>query len=418
MSITTLYGVTLTIEAALSAATGSYGTWDAGKWDTSTWGPDETWVDISAYVRSISTTRRLSRDVQTWQSGTATIILDNRDARFTAANLAGPYVTAGVTGIRPWRPIRVRAAWAGVTYDVYRGYALAWNEGYVEPFPNGGDAFVTVACEDEWSALARFDGLTQTPIGAGETTGNRIHRILSNAGYAGARMIDVGSFTVQATDLSSNAVAELQLTNDSEGGGLYISRNGTVVFEDNLSLIENTRSNTIQATWGDGPGELPYSAVSPSYDGQLTVNIAAWSRVGGATQTVTDETSRALYRDKRNTRTDLICETDPQVNTLAVFFVQKFAQPEDRIDSVDIKPRGNPNLLFPAVLSREVRDLCRAVRRPPGGITVTRDGHISGISHAITADNWITTFEFWSAAVYQGVGRWDSAKWDQSTWFF
>jgi hypothetical protein len=418
MSITTLYGVTLTVEASLSAATGTYGAWDAGLWGTATWGPDEVWTDISAYVRSISTARRLSRDVGTWQSGTATIVLDNRDARFTAANPAGPYVTAGVTGIRPWRPVRVRATWAGTTYDVYRGYALAWDEGYAEPYPNGGDAFVTVPCEDEWSALGRFDGLAQTPAGAGETSGARVHRILNAAGHAGARMVDAGSNTMQATDLSNNAVADLKLTTDSEGGSLFISRAGTVVFERNTALIENARSNTIQATFGDGPGELPYSAVSPSYDGNLTINIAAWSRVGGAVQVSTNETSRALYRDKRNVRSDLMCQTDAQVATLAAFFVQRFAAPEDRIDSVQIRPRNNAGLLFPAVLGREVRDLCRAVRRPPGNITVTRDGHISGISHEITGDNWVTTFEFWSAAVYQGVGRWDLATWDQSTFFF
>jgi hypothetical protein len=53
MSISLYRGtVTLTVEAALSAATGSYGAWDSGIWDTSTWGPDVVWTDVSGYPRT------------------------------------------------------------------------------------------------------------------------------------------------------------------------------------------------------------------------------------------------------------------------------------------------------------------------------------------------------------------------------
>jgi hypothetical protein len=401
-----------------SAATG-FGAWDTAQWDSATWGPDEIWTDISAYVRTVDTDRRFDRIAQRWESGTATITLNNLDARFSPSNLTGPYVTYGVTGIRPWRPIRIRATWGGTTYDVYRGYAVSWRETYEDPFPGGGGAYVTVSCVDEMDALSRFDGLATTPVGAGELAGLRIHRILNNAGHTGARMIESGNVTMQATDLSMNAAEELRLTTDSEGGSLYISRAGTVVFKRNYALIEDTRSNTIQATFGDGSGELGYSAVQPAYDGDLMTNIVAWSRTGGTTQTSADQTSRALYGDKRDTsKTNLMCSTDQQVSNLADFRVQVFGKPEDRIAAVEIRPRGNPTVLFPQVLGREVRDLVRAVRRPPGGITITRDCHIAGIAHSITGENWITTFTLWSASVYQSVGRWDLAVWDQSTFFY
>jgi hypothetical protein len=418
MSLTTMYGVTLTVEAALSAATGSYGAWGTGLWNTATWGPDEVFQDISAYVRSVSTTRGFERNVQAWQAGTATLELLNFDGRFSPSNLTGPYVTAGVTGVRPWRPIRIRAAYNGVTYDVYRGYALAWQETYAEAFPGGGGAYVTVPCVDELGALARFDGLAQLAVGAGETSGVRMHRVLDNAGHSGTRSIDPGNVTVQATTLAQNAVTELKLTADSEGGALYIGKDGAVVFERNYALIENARSNTIQATFGDGAGELPYSDVALTYDGDLMANIAAFARVGGTAQTSTNETSRALYRDKRYSRSDLICQTDLQVANLADFYVQAYGQPEQRITTIEVKPRNSPALLFPQVLGREVRDLIRAVRRPPGGYTITRDCHIAGISHQISKDDWVTSFDLWSASVYQGVGRWDVATWDTSTWFY
>jgi hypothetical protein len=403
----------------ISSTTVGFGAWDTAVWDTALWGPDEIFVDISDRVRSISIDRHFSRDMQVWESGTATIILNNFDARFSPANLGGPYVSYGITSIRPWRPLRIRATWGGVTYDLYKGYAVSWNESYDQPSPNGGGAYMNVSCVDEMASLARFGGLAVTPVGAGELSGSRIHRVLNIAGHTGTRVVDAGNVTMQATDLSANAVEELKLTTDSEGGGLYVGKDGAVVFEDSTALVENARSNTPQAVYGDGPGELPYSDVQPAYDGDLLVNIASWSRTGGTTQTATDEISRALYRDKRDTsKTNLMCSTDAQVATLAQFFVQRFSKPEDRIASVTIKPRNNPIALFPAVLSREVRDLVRARRRPPGGITITRDCHIAGIAHEIDGENWVTTFTLWSASVYQGVGRWDVATYDNSTYFF
>jgi hypothetical protein len=364
MPLTTVYGITLTVEAALSTAIGTYGIWGTGLWDTATWGPDETWVDISQWVRKITVDRHFSREMQVWESGAANLELDNRDGRFSPANLTGPYAVGGITGIRPWRPIRVRATWNGVVYDVYRGYALDWVDAYDPEGPDVG-VVCTVPCADEWGSLARFKGLAMTPVGAGETSGARVHRILNN--YA---------------------------------------------------LIENPRSNTVQATFGDGVDELPISDAVPSYAGDLLVNIAAFQRVGGTVQTKTNETSRALYEDARESRTDLICETDVQAANLADFYVQRFGQPEQRISQIEITPWSSPARLWPQVLGREVRDLIRVNRRPPGGYQIIGDAHISGIAHEITDENWITKFSLWSASVYQGVGRFDIGLWDSAKWFF
>jgi hypothetical protein len=57
LSVTWRDGVTITVRAALSAATGSYGVWDTSVWNTATWGPDVIWTDISADVRSFKVDR-------------------------------------------------------------------------------------------------------------------------------------------------------------------------------------------------------------------------------------------------------------------------------------------------------------------------------------------------------------------------
>lgn len=419
MPFVTPDGVTVIVEAALDASVGSYGAWDSAIWNTSTWGPDVVFQDISQWVRSFTTQRKFSRDIQTWEAGTATVVLNNVDGRFSPANLAGPYVTGGITGIRPWRPLRIRAVYLGQAYEIYRGYATAWKDTYVEPYPGGGHVITTVPCVDELAALARFDGLEQASQGAGELSGLRIQRILNNAGHTGRRDIDLGRNTLQATTLAQNAVTELKLTADSEGGALYVNRTGTVVYDQGYALIDNDRSHFVQATFGDQPGDLPLADMSTSYDGDLLVNIAAFARTGGTQQQSVNQTSRALYGDKRYSRTDLLNDNDADVTILADFWVQQYGQPELRVDSITVKPRNNPTALFPQVLDREVRDLIRARRTPPGGYQISQDCHIAGISHTVSEDlNWTTVFDLWSAQVYQGVGRWDEAVWDQSTFFY
>lgn len=420
MPATTLYGLTYTVEVALSAATGSYGAWDAGLWNTATWGPDVVWTDVSQWVRSIGTQRQFDRTARTWDIGVASVELLNVDGRFSPVNLAGPYVTAGVTQVRPWRHIRIAFTWAGITYPVYRGYVVDWRETWVESSPGAGMAITTMQCVDEMGSLARFDGVPLPEIGGSETTGRRIHRILDNAGHAGMRDVDDGRMTCLPTTLDRNAAEELKLTADSEGGAVWVDRSGTLMFSNIYALIEDSRSNTIQATFGDAGAEQPYNDVGSEYNGDLLVNIAAFARAGGEDQIVADSTSRALYGDKRESRTDLVTEVDTQVATIAALWVQRFKDPEYRLTSVRVLPRTKPTQLFPAVLGREVRDLVRVKKRPPGGFTISQDVFISGISHTVTADDFVTVFDLSSGQPYTAytTDRFGVAVWNTSTWFY
>lgn len=418
MSLTWFDGVQLTLEAALSASTGSYGAWNAGLWGTATWGPEILYQDVSPFFRSMKTSRGFGREVQAWQAGTAMAVLSNRDARFSPSNLTGPYVVAGVTGIRPWRPLRFRATYAGITYDVYTGYVTDWLEAWAD---GHADATVTLPCVDEYARLAAVEGAEVPAIGGGESSGQRVHRLLDAAGHTGPRNVDMGSITVQPTTLSTTTTTELELTADSEGGAAYVTADGVVTFDRQNALLEETRSNTIQAVFGDGTGsELPCRDIQVAYVGDLLSNAAAFSRVGGLPQTSLDNTSQALYGPRRKTRTDLICEADTQVQGLADWWVARYKDPELRVTQLKVKPRSNPARLFPQVLGLRVRDLVRVVARPIGGRTITRDCFIAGISHEISQDDWTTTIDLWSATPYTSyvTSRWDVATWDGATWFY
>jgi hypothetical protein len=195
-----------------------------------------------------------------------------------------------------------------------------------------------------------------------------VHRILNNVGFTGGRDIDVGRNTVQATDLSKNAGDELTTVVDSEGGALYVDRDGMVVFDDQYSLLETARSNTVQATFVDANvgGSMPYSDVAMSWNAELIKNIVTFQRTGGTVQQAVDLTSRALAGDSPENRTDLINDTDSQVLNLANFYLARYKDPEYRPKQLVLKPRANMTGLAPQALGRRVRDLvgCSASRAP------------------------------------------------------
>lgn len=420
MSVTGWSGVTLTVEVALSAATSIYGVWNTGIWDSSTWGPDVVFTDISAYVRRLTTNRAFSRGVQTWQSGSATVILNDRDGRFNPSNLSGPYVSTGVTQIRPMRPIRITASYAGTTYPVYRGYVTDWSESWSGGAVGKGDAYTTLSCADEFAIFANVDGMAVTPVGAGDLAGARVHRWLDAAGHTGERDIDLGVNTMQATDLSDDTLQGLEATVTSEGGALYVDGAGVVVFDQQTALIDNTRSVISQVTFADDGTGLPYVDAEVAYNSDLVVNYAAFTRTGGSAQTVADATSRALYGTRRRTDTNLICETDAQALALAQWRVQQGKDPELRFTKITLKPRKAPSTLYPQVLGRLVRDQITVKRNPPGSFAITQACHIAGVSHEITPDSWTTTWQLWSATPYvaYAASRWDTGKWDSALWFF
>lgn len=104
-----------------------------------------TWVDVTSYVREITTRRGRTDPFQDFGAGTATIVLDNRDRRFDPLNTAGPYYGQ----LTPRRQIRIRAtntvSGTPTTYPVFRGYVTGWPVSITDA---GFDSTVTIEAFD------------------------------------------------------------------------------------------------------------------------------------------------------------------------------------------------------------------------------------------------------------------------------
>jgi hypothetical protein len=371
-----------------------------GKLGTATLGPDAVWTDVTAYVWSASTQRGASRaesPVLHYDAGTATVALDNSDRRFDPTNLTGPYVAAGATEVTPMRAVRLRATWAGVTYDLWRGYADSW--GITYNGPNWSQC--TLTATDGFKVLSNYDRIAVSAVGAGEAAGTRIGRVLDSVSWSATdRVIATGDTTLQATTLDGDALTEMYLDSDTEIGELYMDGAGRVVFRNRQALLEDARSNTPQATFGDSGTELPYTSVTIAYDEATLANLVQVGRVGGTVQVSQDVPSQNTYLTRTFNRTDLLMQTDAAAAEYAGFIKFVGKDPELRFATLVVNPLADAAHLFPQVLSREIGDRVTINRRPPGGGTITRDVFIRGIQHDITPATWLTTWTLQSASKY------------------
>lgn len=405
---------TLLVEAgfAVGASTSTYFTLDdpvRGKLDTGTLAPDVVWTDISAYAMALPVARRgVSRvdgPVLRYEAGRAQLVLNDSDRRFDPSNLSGPYVSGGVTQVKPLVAVRIRVTYGSTTYDVWRGFAESWVANYHGP----NLTTCTLSCVDAVKLLSADDRAASASTGAGDDTGARIDRILNSVSWpATDRIIATGNSTLQATTLAGKAWPEMQAAAESEIGELYIDAAGRVVFRNRLAVLVDARSNTSQATFGDGGGaELPYEDVTGDYSDDQLYNKARITRAGGAEQTASDATSIAQYLTHTYPNTDLLLETDGAALDYAGWVVSQAKDPEQRFDSLQIFALDSDPvteaLKMAQVFGREIGDRITVIRRPPGGGTATtREVIIRGIEHRATpSDGWRTTFALQSATRLQ-----------------
>lgn len=371
-------------------------------------GADDVWTTIPPRcVRSWSVKRGAGmgdNPTLRFDPGTASIVLNDGDRRFDPENLLGPYVSAGVSQVLPEVRVRIRAVWNGISYPIFRGSSDDFQPTYDGNFWTLSNLTAT----DASKVFAAQDRAAVTPAGAGEDSGARINRILDQTGWpAGDRVIATGDTTLQATDLSGNQLAELQLVQDTEGGEFYIDAEGRTVFRNRRATLEDARSATAQAVFGDGgfaaTGEIPYADVLMSTPSDTLINVINVSRVGGTEQVVEDAVSKARYLPKGHTRTDLLMETDDAALQWAYWLKYQYSTPARRCSRLSFNtPRPEVESTFwPNMLGRDFGDRITVKRRPAGGgDPIVKDCFVRGVEHVSDGVTWTSAFVLQSADRY------------------
>jgi hypothetical protein len=305
------------------------------------------------------------------------------------------------TMVTPQVKVAIRAEYGGISYPLWSGFAVDWEPQYNGP----AHSYCVLTATDGLGYLAQDELRTElgSPTGAGELSGDRINRILDSASWPtgpGARNVDTGTVALQGTTLGGPPLEELQATADAELGAIYVTGDGQFRFTSRQAILNNPDSADSQATFGSGPGELPYIDRELEHQSTRLVNTIIYGIRNGTSHTLTDSGSVTRYLSRPYSNTDLLLTSDDDALQWASLILYQNKDPEQWFNSVTIDPRPIPDTLFPLILNSEIGDRETIRRRPPGMPAISRDCFIRGISHEYRTGYWRTQWVLQSAEKY------------------
>ena len=381
MSVAFDSNVTLTCEIAF----------DSNPLDSS-----QTFTDVTAYLRSFETTRGRISDLAEFQTGTATVVLDNRDNRFSPNQSTHYYdSSAGRTKIQPLKRLRIRATHSSTTYDIFHGF--------VESFPvqyagQGYDASTKIRVVDAFKLFfnATLDGVgwrlgisklgsttRLTLTQAQELSSVRVKNILDSFGYSN-QAISTGQLQVQTQPDTDDLLTAIRKVEQAENGTFFIAGNGNATFRDRNYRLTNT--TTPSATFGQGGGELPYVDIMSAYDDSKIINTVQRTRTGGSTQVAIDSDSVERFGAHVLTESGTLNVSNADAASIAEQKVVANSIPQTTVESLSFAPQQNTGLWAKA-LGLDIGSFVEAKVTTPSSTVETYDLFIERIKHKVDARN-------------------------------
>jgi hypothetical protein len=343
--------------------------------------------DFSASTTQISIRRGRNILQDTYDAGQATCKILDPLGYFDPQNTSSPIYGY----VLPGRKLRISATYSGTVYYLFSGYTTEYRYTY----PVGQDvAYVTVSAFDAFKIFNTSAVTTVAGATAGQTSGTRISAILNQISWpTSMRDIDAGTTpTLQADPgTSRSALSALKTVEATEFGAFYMSPAGDAVFQDR-AFTASSAGATPTVFNQDGSG-INYAGLKFALDDKQIYNQANITRTGGTLQTASDATSITAYFAHTVTMNSLLMETDADALNLALAYVASRKDTSIRIDSITL------DLMTPSYSTGVVAGLSLDYFSPitvtnlqPSGSTITKTLQVQGVSHDITPNSWITTF--------------------------
>ena len=341
-----------------------------------------TFVDLTSIVESVNLTRGRSRQLDQFNSGTATIAFNNQTEILNPTNTSSPYYPF----ILPRCPVQILAN--GI--PIYTGVITDWNLDY----DISNKDMMYASCADNFTVLANQALNAVTP--SSQATGARINTILdlTEINYQGARSIDTGSSTLGAYAIDQDTVClnYLQQVNTSEQGYLFMSANGTLTFKGRSSVLNPVAGATFNT---DGTG-LPYQTLINQYGDELLYNYIITQSPAGAVQTTSNAASIAFYQAQQYAVTNLLNSTTAEVAGLGNYLLGKYKDPVLRFTGLSTQLTALTSANQNIALTLDLTSICTVVKNFVAGTpaTETQTLIVSGVSHNITPGSHIISYTF------------------------
>jgi hypothetical protein len=365
-----------------------------GKLDTGTLGGIQ-FADLTTLVQSVNINRGRSRQLQEFNTGTATVSFWNKSRDLDPLNTDSPYwnTSANMTGIVPRLPIQILAN--GI--PIFTGVIQDWNVDY----DLGNNDIVYASCADDFTILASNSLLDHTV--AAELSGARINTVLdySEVLYQGPRAIGTGSSILGATAASvdfsipqgTSLLNYLQTVTTSEQGYLFVASDGTLTFKGRTQVL----NPNVDAIFTGDPGVgVPFQSLMNEFGDELLYNVIVTESPAGGPFTATDNDSVAQYQAQTYSLTSLLNGTASEVQSLGQYLLGKYNQPQLRFTGLSTQLLALDDTKQNICLNLDLTDICSVVKHFVVGSpsSVTQTVIVTGISHNITPGSHIIAYTF------------------------
>jgi hypothetical protein len=352
-----------------------------GLLDTGTLGGLQ-FADLTSLVESVNITRGRNRQLDQFNSGTATVTFDN------ASRILDPLNTASVfyPFVLPRCPIVITAN--GI--PIYSGLVVDWNLDY----DLANQDMMYARCADDFTVLANQALNAFTP--SAQLSGARVAAVLDRPeiNYQGARQIGTGSSNLGAYAVSAetNVLNYLQLVTTSEQGYLYISADGTLTFKGRTEVL-NQPANAVFTSNGTA---LPYQTLTNEFGDELLYNYIVTESPAGGPFDATDTTSQALYQSQQYSVTNLLNSSASEVEALGQYLLGKYKDPVLRFTGLSNQLAALSFADQDACLNLDLTEIASITKTFVQGTpsSVTQTVIVSGISHSITPASHIIAYSF------------------------
>ena len=325
--------------------------------------------DVSEFLLGVQVNRGKSRELDRYNAGQSSVLLDNRARTFDPLYTSSPYFGQ----IVPHREIRIKSNGSAVFYGVVDD----WNLDYS---PNG-DNTASAFSSDGFTLLATQSLTAHTATS--ELTGARVNAVLDRSEVswpASTRNVETGKATLQAdiVDEGTNVLEYLQIVEKSEPGSVFIGKDGYFNFQQRTQDISSTAVKTFA---DDGTG-INFNNLQVVYGSEQLYNKIVITRANGTAQTANDTDSQNQYGISTLDQDNLLLNTDTASAELAAFLLSRYSEPEYRFEALEIELANLSTAQQNEVLSLELTDVVRVKFTPNGiGSAIDQYALITGVTH-------------------------------------
>lgn len=347
-----------------------------------------SWVDITSRVKGITISRGRSGVFDLYAAGKATVTLDNGAGTFDP------------TLWYRWRQVRITALATGpVTLELFYGFVevILHDQSSRPKF-----ATASMQCVDLMGVLSRYE-YTALTVPA-EDPGPRIQRLIDAMAIPVAWQSFAHGYAIIAPmeDGVVNALQHLQDVAEAEIGGLFVSRQGILAFEDRyeyLDRLDFSPETTFSDTYAGFEVGFLYGDVILTPPGRDYRNRVTFTANGGTPQTAEDVPA-GFPSDSLSRTVPLDSDSQAMANSealLAVYKQETVVWPEHL--TVSINSQNN----IDRVCSLDLRRYCAVEFTPAGKTQQTYKVFVESLDYTMGSVDWTCRIGFSSA------DRWEAA---------